>query len=464
MNRGSAPLRRRGRNIRRAWKRVIAGDDGGVENLLERMPAGLAGLQLDQVENLVLAVQQEIVEAQEYAGAIGEGSRRPGGLRAAGNATARSTSASVPAGILASTPPVKGAGRDRAWARGQGHLRKQLAGQRRPDTLRQPNHRFCHPSDSIPPENGPVTSFPSALTASQIRPNLQTEFPVRNSTENENMDAKSPDAHQRLSGADAAFLYLERKEIPLHIACVCTFEEAIPFEEFVATIDSKLHLLPRYRQLAVIAAIRHRLSELGVRRHFDIRRHILRVTVNAPGGEAELEELAGRIFSLVMDRDKPLWEVYVVEGLSGGRGALIAEVHHALADGIAGASLLRVMLDPTPKVRTPSASRTSNLPAAAPREPSLTDAIASAIHSSLENLVAAEAGLLGFAQGLLSDAHPAGAPGPGDLLPEIADARVKGSRSTSPVAGSANSAGRSSILPTSRQSAMPLAARSTTSS
>ena len=109
------------------------------------------------------------------------------------------------------------------------------------------------------------------------------------------MDTKSPNLHQRLSGTDAAFLYLERKEIPLHIACVCTFEDVIPFEEFVATIDSKLHLLPRYRQVAVSPPFGIGYPNWEYDRNFDIRRHIFRVTANAPGDAAELEELAGRM-------------------------------------------------------------------------------------------------------------------------------------------------------------------------
>src|ERR1035438_5050053 len=237
--------------------------------------------------------------------------------------------------------------------------------------------------------------------------------------ENENMDPKSPDLRQSLSGADAAFLYLERNEIPLHIACVCTFEETIPFDEFVATIDSKLHLLPRYRQIAVSPQFGIGHPQWEYDRHFDIRRHILRATVNAPGNEAALEELAGRIFSDVMNRDKPLWEVYVVEGLIGGRGGLIAKVHHALADGIAGASLLRIMLDPTAE-SSHAIHKPHFHPPAPDREPSLTDAIASAIHSSMENLVAAEEGLLDIAQGLLSDRTQQGLQGLVTLLPEIA--------------------------------------------
>lgn len=233
------------------------------------------------------------------------------------------------------------------------------------------------------------------------------------------MDVKTPDSHQRLSGTDAAFLYLERTEIPLHIACVCTFEEVIPYEEFLNAIDSKLHLLPRYRQIAVSPPFGIGYPNWEYDRHFDIRRHIIRVTANAPGDDAELEDLAGRILSVVMNRDKPLWEVYVVEGLSGGRGALIAKVHHSLADGIAGASLLRIMLDPSAEGSQAIRKPHFQMPAPKP-EPSLADAIASAIHSSLENLVAAEAGLLGVAQRLVSEGSQQVLQGLVSLLPEIA--------------------------------------------
>jgi diacylglycerol O-acyltransferase len=224
---------------------------------------------------------------------------------------------------------------------------------------------------------------------------------------------------QRLSGADAAFLYLERKEIPLHIACVCIFEEAVPFDEFVAVIDSKLHLLPRYRQIAVSPPFDIGYPNWENDRHFDIRRHIIPMTLDAPGDEAGLEDLAGRLFSQVLNRDKPLWEIYVVDGLKGGRGALIAKVHHALADGIAGASLLRIMLDPTAE-GSQVTGKPHVHPPAPDKKPSLTDAIASAIHSSLENLVATEAGLLDIAEGLLSDRTQKGLQGLATLLPEMA--------------------------------------------
>jgi len=232
------------------------------------------------------------------------------------------------------------------------------------------------------------------------------------------MEQKSPPKRKRLSGTDSAFLYLERKEIPLHIACVCIFEEAVPFAEFLATIDSKLHLLPRYREIAVSPPFNIGYPSWEYDRHFDIRRHIFPVTLDAPGGEEELEDLAGRIFTGVMDRQKPLWEIYVVSGLTGGRGALIAKVHHSLADGIAGASLLRIMLDPTAEGSHPIHKPHFQPPPAA-TPPSLAEALASAVHSSLENLVAAEAGLLDIAQSLLTERTQQGLQGVLTLLPEI---------------------------------------------
>lgn len=228
--------------------------------------------------------------------------------------------------------------------------------------------------------------------------------------------------NHRLSGTDAAFLYLERKEIPLHIACVTIFDGEIPFDEFVANIDSKLHLIPRYRQIAVAPPYNLGYPTWEPDPHFDIARHIFRVQIEPPGGEAQLEALSGRILSQVMDRDKPLWDIHIVDGLQDGRGALIARVHHALADGVSGAALLKIMLDPTPegsraihKPRTPEPP-----PAPAPANHSLVDALASAVHSSLENLIQAEAGLLDLTHSLFTDRTQNGLQELLGLWPELA--------------------------------------------
>ena len=225
---------------------------------------------------------------------------------------------------------------------------------------------------------------------------------------------------QRLSGADAAFLYLERKEIPLHIACVSIFEGAIPYDEFVANIDSKLHLIPRYRQIAVAPPFNIGYPTWEWDPDFDIHRHIFHVRLEPPGGDAELEALAGRILTPLMDRSKPLWDIHVVEGLKGGRGALIPRVHHSLADGISGAALLKIMLEATPEGGPAICQPRFHPPRRKPIEESLTDALTNAVHSTLENMLAAEACLLDLAQNLVTDRMQNALQGMTALLPELA--------------------------------------------
>ena len=224
----------------------------------------------------------------------------------------------------------------------------------------------------------------------------------------------------RLSAADAAFLYLERKEIPLAIASVSIFDGPIPFDEFVARFASKLHLVPRYRQRVVMPPWNLGLPTWEDDRHFDIHRHILRVILDPPGGQAELEALTGRIFSQLLDRSKPLWDLHVVDGLKGGRGAIIWRMHHALADGISGTRLMEVMLDQTPEGSHPI-PKPRRLPRRSrPSDRSLTDGISDAVHRTLQSLIAVEEGLLGFTQQLLSDQMQNGLKGLVDLLPELA--------------------------------------------
>ncbi len=234
------------------------------------------------------------------------------------------------------------------------------------------------------------------------------------------METRDSAQPQLLSGADAAFLYLERKEIPLHIACVSVFDGPIPFDEFIAKLDSKLHLIPRYRQIAVAPPYDVGYPTWQWDPHFDIRRHVFRVTVDPPGGETELEALAGRILSQVMDRHKPLWDIHVIDGLKGGRGALIPRVHHALADGISGAALLNVILDPTPETSKVITKRQYRVPKTKRRTESLGDALTNAVHSTIENLLATEAGLASLAQGLLTPRMQNGLQGLVSVLPELA--------------------------------------------
>jgi diacylglycerol O-acyltransferase / wax synthase len=222
------------------------------------------------------------------------------------------------------------------------------------------------------------------------------------------------------SPADSAFLYVERKEIPLSIASVCLFEAPIPFDTFVALINSKLHLVPRYRQIPVLPSWSMGYPTWQYDPHFDVCRHIFHITLDPPGGEAELEALASRLLSQLLDRNKPLWDVHVVDGLRDGRGALIWRLHHALADGVSGAELMKLMLDPTPAIPQPIPK--PRYRRARPRkeeQPALSTGISDAINRTLGSVLELEAGLLEFTQALIKDGKQNPLAGLAELLPEF---------------------------------------------
>lgn len=152
-----------------------------------------------------------------------------------------------------------------------------------------------------------------------------------------------------MSALDAEFLHLEDTNSHMHIAGICTFGDPAPsVDDFEALITSKLHLLPRYRQ-------RVRTVPLELGRpvwvddpHFNIRYHIRHTAVPAPGDDAAVQRLMGRVMSQPLDRERPLWEAWLTEGLAGDRWALIFKVHHCMVDGVAGVGLLEMMLDVSP--------------------------------------------------------------------------------------------------------------------
>jgi WS/DGAT/MGAT family acyltransferase len=172
---------------------------------------------------------------------------------------------------------------------------------------------------------------------------------------------------RRLSAQDAAFLYSEKDEAPMHIGSIALFEGRVPYERFVQNMEAKLHLIPRYTQVVVPAPFNVGHPTWEWDQQFDIRRHVLRAEVEAPGTEAQLFDLASTLFAGPLDRDKPLWEIYLVDGLQGDRSALVSKVHHCLVDGVSGIELLMIMLDvsqdPPPPIPAPEEDRP---PAAGP--------------------------------------------------------------------------------------------------
>lgn len=160
--------------------------------------------------------------------------------------------------------------------------------------------------------------------------------------------------YSRLSALDRSFLDIENRNTHMHIGATCVFDLAplrndaggLDIERVRAYVESRLHLIPRYRQR--IATVPFEGHPVWVDDdQFDIRYHVRHLSVPSPGCDRELKRLAGWINSQQLDRGKPLWEMWVVEGLENDRFALIAKTHHCMIDGLAGADLLTVLLQPS---------------------------------------------------------------------------------------------------------------------
>lgn len=154
------------------------------------------------------------------------------------------------------------------------------------------------------------------------------------------------------SWGDALFLYIERPGQPLNIACVCTFDGPIPLKVCREFVESRLDLIPRYRQHVVFPPFNLGLPSWQIDPNFDIRNHIEQVSLKR-GTENELKALASKIISQSLDRQKPLWHLTLVRGLEGDRSALVVRIHHCLADGLAGVGIMNVLMDPSPIAAPP---------------------------------------------------------------------------------------------------------------
>ena len=212
----------------------------------------------------------------------------------------------------------------------------------------------------------------------------------------------TPSLYPRMTADDAAFLYLERKEMPLHIGSVSLFEAAIPFERFVDQIDSKLHLIPRYRQRVVPAPFNIGHPSWEDDPNFDIRNHIFQLTLDKPGDEAALQALSGRLFSGMMDRNKPLWEIFLIDGLAGGRSAMLAKIHHCMVDGVSGVGLMGIMMD-TSRDMVPLAEKPAFAPPPLPDTSQLYfRALAQSFQQSMERMLTLQENYLGLLKTMAS--------------------------------------------------------------
>jgi len=167
---------------------------------------------------------------------------------------------------------------------------------------------------------------------------------------------------ERLSGLDAGFLYMETPTLHMHTLKIGIVDPAsspggYSFERFKEILAARLHLLPPFRRrlLPVPLSLHHPLWLED--RDFDLDYHLRRVGVPQPGTQRELDELIGDIAGRPLDRSRPLWQMWVVEGLEGGRVAFVTKMHHAIADGSAASALLANVMSIDPEAPPPTPQR-----------------------------------------------------------------------------------------------------------
>jgi len=135
----------------------------------------------------------------------------------------------------------------------------------------------------------------------------------------------------------------------MHVGGCAVFAGPAPaYEELAAQIESRLHLVPRYRQRLAFVPFDQGRPAWVDDPHFKVAYHLRHTALPRPGGEDELKRLAGRVFSQALDRSRPLWELWLVEGLEDERFALLSKTHHALVDGVSGVDIATVLFDSSP--------------------------------------------------------------------------------------------------------------------
>jgi WS/DGAT/MGAT family acyltransferase len=192
--------------------------------------------------------------------------------------------------------------------------------------------------------------------------------------------ASAPGHLDRLSGVDASFLLQEGASTHMHIGGVAVFEGPAPeYDELLAHIDARLPLVHRYRQRIVEPPLRTGRPVWVDDPSFNLAYHVRHTALPRPGDEAQLLALTSRIFSQRLDRSKPLWEMWLVEGYEAGRFALVTKTHHCLVDGVSGVDLVTMLFDVTPAPREVDADAWQPAP-----EPSAAELLAAGVRGVVD--------------------------------------------------------------------------------
>ena len=191
----------------------------------------------------------------------------------------------------------------------------------------------------------------------------------------------------RLSSLDVSFLYLEEPTTPMHVGGVVLFqapESGFDLDRLTRLIETRIGLVPRYRQKVKWVPGRIANPVWIDDEDFDVHFHVRRSALPRPGTDDQLKELVARIMSRPLDRNRPLWEMYLVEGLSEGRFAILSKTHHAMVDGAGALDIGQVILDLTPQPRSVQTEPWNPRP-----EPSDTDLVAEALTEMVRSPAAA---------------------------------------------------------------------------
>ena len=160
---------------------------------------------------------------------------------------------------------------------------------------------------------------------------------------------------ERMSTLDAGFFFVEDENTPMHVGSVAVFDGPPPsYGDVVRLLVARLSDVPRYRQRVRTVPLHLGRPVWTDDPHFEILYHVRHSAVPGPGGPEQLRNLAGRVFAQRLDMTKPLWEMYLVEGLRDGQWALISKVHHCMIDGVAGADLTATLLQASPDEGIPA--------------------------------------------------------------------------------------------------------------
>ena len=184
---------------------------------------------------------------------------------------------------------------------------------------------------------------------------------------------------ERMSTLDAGFFFVEHQNVPMHLGSLAVFDGPAPgYQQLTELFAAKLPAVPRYRQVVRTTPFQVLWPCWVDDEHFEIGHHVRQVIVPAPGGKRQLRELAATIFAEPLDRGRPLWEAWLLDGLKGGRWAILSKVHHCVVDGIGGNDLMTAIFDIEPDAERPVPVEWEPVP-----EPSMLDQMGAELRDGL---------------------------------------------------------------------------------